>query len=67
MQQAMVLDIVPLPTKVVRPGMTGRGPVPLPAICHPAPMPSCAGSQESVIGPPIQARLALTDILSPDR
>ena len=67
MQQAMVLDIVPLPAKVVRPGMTGRGPVPWPAICYSAPLPSCAGSPESVIGPPIQAWLALTDILSPDR
>jgi hypothetical protein len=67
LQQAMVWDIVPIPTKVVRSGMTGRGPVPLPAICHPAPLPSCLGSPEWVIGPPIQARLALTDIMSPDR
>jgi hypothetical protein len=44
--------------------MTGRGPVPLPAICHPAQL---RRSPESVIGPPIQARLALTDMMSPDR
>ena len=66
-RQAMVLDIVPLPAKVVRSGMTGRGPVPLPAICHPAPLPSCVGSPESVIGPPVQTRPALTDMMSPGR
>jgi hypothetical protein len=51
----MVWGIVPIPAKVVQSGMTGRGSVPLSAICHHAPVSSCVGSPESVIGPLIQA------------
>ena len=67
MQQAMVLDIMPLPTKVVRSANDRARSGAVAGHLPPRPLPSCVGSPESVIGPPIQARLALTDIMSPDR
>ena len=66
MQQAMVLDIVPLPMKVVRSGMTWR----VRCRCRPSATPPPAQLRRVAgIGDraPIQARLALTDIMSPDR
>ena len=53
--------MVPIPTKVVRSGMTGWRPAPLSATCHHAPVPACVGSVEAVTGPPTQARLPLMD------
>ena len=58
----MVWAIVPNPAKVVWSGTTGWRPVPLSATCHHAPMPTWVGSLDAVTGPPIQARLPLTDM-----